>query len=110
MDHNTGDCEVLKAQASKICANWETHRSKYRHNNKHNCNNNYNDLKKSKTCEEVNAVEDDDFKDHVRKIVREFLPQNPKNKKQRNKNLNVKEFNRLNLSDNESDSEEEGEE
>ncbi len=53
-------------------------------------------------------VEDDNFEDHVQKIVKELLPWNPKNKKQKNKNLNVEEFNRLNLSDNESDSKEEG--
>jgi len=78
-----------------MCTNWETNRSKYGHNNKHNCNNN---SEKSKTREEMNAVEDDNVKDHVQKIVKELLPWNPKNKKQKNKNLNVKEFNRLNLS------------
>jgi len=55
-NHNTGDCEVLKAQACKMCTNWETHRSKYGNCNKHNCNNNNNDSKKSKTCKEINAV------------------------------------------------------
>jgi len=65
---------------------------------------------KSKTCKVVNVVEDDNFEDHVRKTVRELLPWNPKNKKQKNKNLNVEEFNRLNLSNNESDFKEEGEE
>jgi len=53
---------------------------------------------------------DDNFEDCVQKIVTELCPQNPKNKKQNNENLNVEEFNRLNLSNNESDSKEEEEE
>jgi len=93
-----------------MCTNWEAHRSIYKHKNKCNHNNNNNNSKKSKTCEEINAVEDDDFKDCVQKTVKELLPQNPKNKKQKNNNWNIKEFNRLNLSNNMSDSKEEGEE
>jgi len=30
MDHDIGKCKVLKAQAHKMQANWEMHRSKYK--------------------------------------------------------------------------------
>jgi len=110
-DHDTGECEVLKAQAHKMRANWETHRSKYGRNKRIKLNNN-NDDKKSKTREEVHAIDDQDFEDRIRKILKELLPRNSKNgaKKQKNDNLNVEEFNNLRLSDDDTDSDNEGEE
>jgi len=35
-DHDTGECKVLKAQAHKMRANWETHRSNYGPRKNHN--------------------------------------------------------------------------
>jgi len=32
MDHDMDNCEVFKAQAHKMQANWELHRSNYGHN------------------------------------------------------------------------------
>jgi len=86
----------------------ENHWSKYGHSkcSKHNHNNND---KKSKTWEEVHAIEDPDFKDHIQKILKELLPWNSKknNKKQRNNILNIEE---LHLSNDNTNSEDEGEE
>ncbi len=105
MDHDRGNCEALKAQAHKMHANWELHRSNYGHNYKKRCNNYNNGNKKhSKKREEVHVVDDDDkFDHHVCRILAKILPCTPK-KKAKNENFNMDEFNKLSLSDNESES------
>jgi len=110
MDHDddTGDCEVLKTQAGKMHANWETHRSKYKHNNKHNHNNNNNSNSKKSKTQENQCSEDDNFDNCVWRTVSELLSHNPKNKQQKNENWNVEEFKKFNLSNDDSDSKEEG--
>ena len=37
MDHDMDNCEVLKAQAHKMQADWESHRSNYEQNYKKKC-------------------------------------------------------------------------
>jgi len=99
-DHDTGECKVLKAQARKMRANWETHRSNYGPRKTRN-DRDHNNNKRGKNNEEVNAIDDDDFfEKKVRKVLAELLPRTPRNmKKTRNENFNVDEFNKLKLSD-----------
>jgi len=58
-----------------------------------------------KNREEVHVMEDDDeFEQHVHRILADLLPHTPKNKKLINENFSMDKFNKLSLSNNQSES------
>jgi len=102
-DHSMGECKVLKAQARKMRANWETHWSKQVDRKNGN---------KSGKREELNSMDFEQvIESRVKKVLEEYFPrnQNPKRPKtgKDNDNFNLDDFNQLSISDNEdSDSQE----